>query len=223
MFNLYDINTYDDVPDGLAVIEGEVIYNDKGEPLKWKDFTDFINALLIFLNRNGENITISELQLKNLFHRSTSKYKNEPHPQIDTSKIFKEFNNNFREYDRNKNMTDYIFSLAQIELIKHLSLDDINKLKKIIITHFNLREKKYRLQQDIFDNQIFIDNYLFTDLCYCNSLEDEQDIIFEYFSSFEDIESEKQIDEILNNDYLNQYPELKKEIKDSLIKFQLKK
>lgn len=125
-------------------------------------------------------------------------------------------------YKTNQDMTDYEFSLAQKEFIKYLSCEDQNKLKDIIIKHFNLNEKKYRLQQDIFDNQIFIDNELFTDLCYCTSLEDEQDIIFEYFSAFEDLDSVEYIDELLNNAYLNQYPELKENIKKSLIEYQLK-
>lgn len=125
-------------------------------------------------------------------------------------------------YKTNQDMTDYEFSLAQKEFVKYLSNENQEKLKNIIINHFKQHEKKYRLQQDIFDNQIFIDNYLFADLCYCNTLEDEQDIIYEYFTSFEDLESLENIDELLNNAYLNQYPELKENIKKSLIEYQLK-
>ena len=125
-------------------------------------------------------------------------------------------------YKTNQYMTDYEFSLAQKEFVKYLSNENQEKLKNIIINHFKQHEKKYRLQQDIFDNQIFIDNYLFADLCYCNTLEDEQDIIYEYFTAFEDLESENQIDNLLNVDYLNQYPELKENIKKSLIEYQLK-
>lgn len=124
-------------------------------------------------------------------------------------------------YKRNSDMLTYSFSPAQKVFFTDLSQDKIEKLRNIIISHFRAKRQKYSLVQDIFYNQIGIDNYLFSDLCYCESLEDEQDIIYEYFTAFEDLESENQIDNLLNVDYLNSYPELKIKIKDYLIKYQL--
>ena len=223
MFDIYNIITYDEAPDGLAVIEGEIIYGKNGNPIKWRDLTSFIKTLLSFINRNGDNYTLTREQLITFLHRFTEDYKSE----LATTSIT-DFNQNtiiknnestyFDVYKNNQDMTDYDFSLAQKEFIKYLSVDDQIKLKNIIVKHFNLHEKKYRLQQDIFDNHILIDNYLFTDLCYCKSLDDEQSIMYEYYSAFDTISSEKEINEIINNDYLNQYPNLKTDIEKQLYK-----
>lgn len=124
-------------------------------------------------------------------------------------------------YKQNSDMVSYNFSPAQKVFFSNLSQETIEKLRNIIITHFKSKMSKYQLCQEIFINHIGIDNYLFSDLCYCESLEDEQDIIYEYFTAFEDLESENQIDNLLNTDYLNSYPELKIKIKDYLIKYQL--
>ena len=39
----------------------------------------------------------------------------------------------------------------------------------------------------------------------------------EYYNCFEEFESEKEIDDLLNNEYLNLYPKLKSEIKENLL------
>lgn len=112
----------------------------------------------------------------------------------------------------------YNFTIAQKEMMKYLSQEEKEKLTDIILLHFKLKEQKYRLRQDIFDNMAGkIDNYLFADLCYAKDLETEQEIMQEYYSGFDLIESKEELNTILNNDYLNLYPELQKEIKEYLI------
>lgn len=41
--------------------------------------------------------------------------------------------------------------------------------------------------------------------------------MYEYYNVYEDFNSEKDIDDLLNNDYLNLYPQLKSEIKENLL------
>ena len=112
----------------------------------------------------------------------------------------------------------YNFTIAQKEMMKYLSQEEKEKLTDIILLHFQLKEQKYRLRQEIFDNLAGkIDNYLFADLCHAKDLETEQEIMQEYYSGFDLIESREELNTIINNDYLNLYPELKKEIKEYLI------
>lgn len=111
----------------------------------------------------------------------------------------------------------YNFTIAQKEIIKHLSQEEKEKLTDIIIAHFKNKEKRYRLKQEIFDQGIRIDNYLFSDLCFCDSIEIEWDIMNEYFSSFDLLETKEELEKLLDNDYLNLYPELKKEVRNRLI------
>lgn len=113
---------------------------------------------------------------------------------------------------------DYNFSIAQKEMMKYLSQEEKEKLTDIILNHFKNKEKRYRLQQEIFDQGLHnVDSYLFADLCFAKDTEKEQEIMYEYYNGYEDFESEKDIDDLLNNDYLNLYPKLKFEIKENLI------
>ena len=41
--------------------------------------------------------------------------------------------------------------------------------------------------------------------------------MYEYYNSFEEFTSEKEVDDLLNNEYLNLYPKLKSEIRENLI------
>lgn len=113
---------------------------------------------------------------------------------------------------------DYNFSIAQKEMMKYLSQEEKEKLTDIILYHFTNKLQKYKLKQEIFDNLAGkIDNYLFADLCYCNDNETEQEIMEEYYSGFDTIESENEVNEIIDNEYLNLYPELKSSIKEYLL------
>lgn len=100
----------------------------------------------------------------------------------------------------------FTYTAAQADMINHLSESDKIKLTRIIKEHFNNKEKKYRLRQNIFDNNIHIDNYLFTDLIYTDSLIDEQEIMYDYYIDSDEIEY------IYNSSYLNLFPRLKNEI-----------
>jgi hypothetical protein len=109
-------------------------------------------------------------------------------------------------------INNYQYSLAQYEQIKDLTEDEKIKLTDLIINHFEKKEKKYKLQQDIYDNKIPVDNYLFTSLCYVDNVDDELKIMKEYYSSFDSITSIQELKELLNNDYLKNYPKEKKQI-----------
>lgn len=117
----------------------------------------------------------------------------------------------------NLTIKGYNFTVAQKEMIKHLSQADKEKLTDIIIAHFQNKEKRYRLKQEIFDQGISIDNYLFSDLCFCDSIEIEWDIMNEYFSSFDTLETKEELEKLLDNEYLNLYPEVKEDVRTRLI------
>lgn len=110
-------------------------------------------------------------------------------------------------------ISGYAYSIAQKEMMKYLTLDEKEKLTDIIINHFKNKRQKYRLRQDIFDNLAGkIDNYLFTDLCYAIDVDTEKEIMQEYYSGFDSIETKDDLNNLLNNDYLNLYPDLQNEL-----------
>lgn len=115
-------------------------------------------------------------------------------------------------------INDYIFTIAQKEMMKYLSQEEKEKLTDIILNHFKNKQQKYRLKQDIFDNLAGkIDNYFFTDLCYVQDVETEKEIMYDYYSGLDTIESKEELEEILNNEYLNLYPDLKNEVREELL------
>lgn len=115
-------------------------------------------------------------------------------------------------------INDYIFTIAQKEMMKYLSQEEKEKLTDIILNHFKNKQQKYRLKQDIFDKLAGkIDNYFFTDLCYVQDVETEKEIMYDYYSGFDTIESKEELEQILNNEYLNLYPDLKREVKEELL------
>lgn len=112
----------------------------------------------------------------------------------------------------------YNFSIAQKEMMKYCSQEEKEKLTDIILNHFKNKEKRYRLRQEIFDQGLHnVDNYLFADLCFAKDTEKEQEIMYEYYNCFEEFKSEKEVDDLLNNEYLNLYPKLKAEIRENLL------
>ena len=112
----------------------------------------------------------------------------------------------------------YTYTIAQKEMIKYLSQQDKEKLTDIIIFHFQNKEKRYKLSQTIFDELPGkLDNMLFADLCFCNDIAQEQVIMNEYYSGYDFIESQRELNSILNNEYLNLFPELKNEVRERLI------
>ena len=113
---------------------------------------------------------------------------------------------------------DYHFSVAQKELMKYLSQDEKEKLTDILINHFINKRQKYRLRQDIFDNLAGkIDNYFFADLCYTNDAESEKELMYDYYSGYDCIESKEELEEIINNEYLDLYPDLKEKVREELL------
>lgn len=112
----------------------------------------------------------------------------------------------------------YNYTIAQKELMKYLSQEEKEKLTDIILNHFKNKQQKYRLKQDIFDNLAGkIDNYFFSDLCYVQDVETEKELMYDYYSGFDAIESKEELEEILNNEYLNLYPDLKNEVREELL------
>ena len=131
--------------------------------------------------------------------------------------IYKNENDEFRIKKSDLTIQNYNFSIAQKEMMKYLTQEEKELLTEIILNHFNANRQKYRLRQDIFDKLGGkIDNYLFTDLCYTDDTVIEQEIMEEYFCSFDTIESSQELENILNNEYLKQYPELKKSTRKRL-------
>ncbi len=205
MFDIYNPNTYNEAPDGDFVFNGEKIYNLR----KQKYFTI---KEVIELIKMGNNLTFENI---NNF-------------LINMQKSYAELLKTHEEIEKENESDDivmsdltiksYHFSVAQKEMMKYLSQEEKEKLTDIILYHFTNKLQKYKLKQEIFDNLAGkIDNYLFADLCYCNDNETEQEIMEEYYSGFDTIESENEVNEIIDNEYLNLYPELKSSIKEYLL------
>lgn len=107
----------------------------------------------------------------------------------------------------------YNFSIAQAEMIKNLDMSDIEKLVEVIQSHFKKKEKRHWLSQAIFNKfDGKIDSMLFAELCYAKDSEKEQEIMSEYYSCFDTLESKEDLEKLLDNDYLKLYPKLKESI-----------
>ena len=202
-FNPRDEKTYKYAKDNvITVIDGIPIYHE------WVENDGTVRKYLF----EKEFVTYLYEMYEHYYHKSFQDFIN--------SEI-KRFLLQCSGYDVKKSdltIKGYNFTIAQKEMMKYLSQEEKEKLTDIILLHFKLKEQKYRLRQDIFDNLgAKIDNYLFADLCHAKDLETEQEIMQEYYSSFDLIESQEELNFLLNNDYLNLYPELKKEIKEQLI------
>ena len=113
----------------------------------------------------------------------------------------------------------YNYTIAQKEMMKYLTDEDKILLTDVILTHFANKNKRYELAQNIFYTKFSggIDNMLFAELCFCTNIEKEQGIMYDYYSGFDTIESKEELEEILNNEYLNLYPDLKREVKEELL------
>ena len=191
--------------------------------------------------RNNKTVKINGLALFKEFEDLNGihkKYISEIDFVNDINSMWKHFKNNYnskqdyinsriktyliccQDYTiKNSDLTikGYNFSIAQKEMMKYCSQEEKEKLTEIILNHFKNKEKRYRLKQEIFDKHIPVDNYLFADLCFAKDTEKEQDIMYEHYNGYEEFESEKEVDDLLNNEYLNLYPELKNEIKQNLL------
>lgn len=131
--------------------------------------------------------------------------------------IYRNCNEEFRIKKSDLVIQNYNYSIAQKEMMKYLTQEEKEILTEIILNHFAAHRQKYRLRQDIFYKLGGkIDNYLFTDLCYTDDIVIEQEIMEEWFCCFDTIESLQELDNILNNEYLRLYPELKKETRKRL-------
>lgn len=107
----------------------------------------------------------------------------------------------------------YNFSVAQKVMMENLNQQDKEKLTDIITAHFQNKEKRYRLAQEIFDNLAGkIDNMLFAGLCFAKDIEKEQEIMEDWYSGFDSVKSKEELEEVLDDEYLNLYPKLKLKI-----------
>lgn len=210
MFDILDISTYDEAPDEDIIINGKRIF----DTTKQKYFSTKEVATII---KNLENV----FRKDDLYYRLspegigkflTAMYKN----QLVHEENEKENESGIVMSDLT--IKDYHFSVAQKELMKYLSQEEKEKLTNVILNHLKNKQQKYRLKQDIFDNLAGkIDNYFFSDLCYVQDVETEKELMYDYYSGFDTIESKEELEEILNNEYLNLYPDLKNEVREELL------
>lgn len=218
MFDIYDTSTYSEIPDAYIVINDEKLYknSDKKDFVTFKDVTDMILNLERFFQKHDPNFKISKQGIQGFLNRL---YLSNSISNFDKHIKIQEEQNNDTSSPKKSDLTikDYNFTIAQKEMIRHISQKDKEKLVDIINFHFQNKEKHYRLQQEIFDKGINIDNYLFAELCFCKDIEKEHEIMTEYYASFDTLTSKEELEELLNNDYLNLYPELKNDVKIRLM------
>lgn len=195
-------------------------YDQKTYQYAKSDKITVVNNIRFYNMNSGEKIYLSETdftdEIEFTWKYTKNNYKNK---QDCINKYINHYLIYCKDYSIKKSdltIKNYNFSIAQKEMMKHLSQEDKEKLTNIIISHFEKKEKRYRLKQEIFDNGIRIDNYLFSELCFCQDNEQENEIMEEYFCSFDTIETIKELETALNNEYLNLYPELKETVRRRL-------
>lgn len=206
LFNPRDESTFQYAsPDKITVIDGTKIYDsimENGiERITYISETDWVDEI-------------------NCYWDIECKTKENPDKQLFIQNFVKTYLVMCKDYSikmSDLTVKGYNYSIAQKEMIKYLSQDDVIKLTDILLEHFANKRQTFRLKQEIFDNNINIDSYLFAELCHAKDNEKEQEIMKEYYSGFDSIASKEELKKILDNDYLNLYPELENEIYESLI------
>lgn len=217
MFDIYNTETYNEVPDAYIIINDEKLYKDsnKKEFLTFKDVTEFLLNLEKFFQRKDKTFKLSKHGIEGFLERL---YLSNSETNIDkNNNTKKNLETDLSPKKSDLTIKDYTFTVAQKEMMKYLSQEEKEKLTDIIIAHFDNNEKRYRLKQEIFDQGIHIDNYLFADLCFCKDIEKEKEIMYDYYSGFDRLESKEQLEEIINNEYLNLYPDLKEDVRKQLL------
>ena len=203
-FNPRDERTYKYAKNNvITVIDGIPIYNSMWENNKEKRTYLFETEFVVYIYEMYE------------YEKNTSL-----HDYINKQADY--YVRNCTDYTPKKSdltIKGYTFTIAQKEMMKYLTDEDKILLTDVILTHFANKNKRYELAQNIFYTKFSgrIDNMLFAELCFCNDIEKEQGIMYDYYSCFDRIESKKQLEEIINNEYLNLYPELKEEVKKELL------
>lgn len=203
-----------------------------------KDFVDFMNCIFNFLGKrkpmtseskkhavnvmfkrlyenctdikkmkNNSNHSISESINTDFFNRLSPDLQKELN---DMDSFEKDLEDDSKIVKSNESYSGYILTLAQSEMLKELSIFDKEKICKVTRNNIENHLDKSRLRQELFDSSCKCDNYLFSDLAYCISIKQENEIMFSYFTGFEKL---KDID--LHCSYLSKYPDLCKNIIDS--------
>lgn len=153
--------------------------------------------------------------------------------ETDFIKNYKEYK---KEFDENIEIKDYAydfipkdnryhylvvvngfgFTEAMYDLV--FNKNDLEKVANAMLFCINNNYQKHNIKQYLFDNQIPVDNYLFTDLYFAeknNNFFEVEEILSEYYSGFDDLESKSEFNKLLRKStYLAEHPEVKKEIKE---------
>lgn len=204
-FNPRDENTYKIAKDNLfAIVDGVQLFEE------WEEYDGIHKKYL------SQKDLVDDIE--NLWNSYNHKLQITKHEFINKHlDNFVILCSDFSIKKSNLTINGYNFSIAQTEMMKYCTPEEKERLTDIIINHFTNKEKHHRLRQELFDKNIPVDNYLFADLCFAKDTEKEQEIMYEYYNSFEEFTSEKEVDDLLNNEYLNLYPKLKSEIRENLI------
>lgn len=125
--------------------------------------------------------------------------------------ISKELKNDSKLEMSNEVYCDYHLTLAQATMLKDCSIEEKEKICRIVQKCKTEKLGKNKLRQMIFDNHCDIDNYLFADLVYCFSKKEEYSIMFEYYSGF-DIDN---FDGIREDSYIKKYPQIYEDLKET--------
>lgn len=103
----------------------------------------------------------------------------------------------------------YSLSLAESAMLNGLTQEEKSKIINIVINNKYSHKGKNKLRQDLFDNFCKVDNYLFTDLVNAITVDEEKDIMYEWYRGFEK--------NLPNDCYTQQYPKVRELAKQNII------
>lgn len=109
------------------------------------------------------------------------------------------------------------YSIAQKTLISHFTEAQLNQITDLVKDCISSDNGKNTLRQEIFIKKIPVDNYIFSDLIFCCDLNKEKEIMLNYYSGFDLIEDEDEIEEILKDEYLQKNPDIQECVKENLL------
>lgn len=165
MFDIYNPNTYDEVPDSILTINGENLYkdSDKKELITAKHVTEIILNLEKFLKEKNPDFKISKQGIENFLQRlyflnSESKITKD---WISTDiKLMVDLEGN--TLSRKLQGRIQVIQDSNFQMLKTFSEEKKKNVKDIFILCLRKREPKYRIRQEFFTN-IGSDLYDFVD------------------------------------------------------------
>ena len=167
MFDIYDTSTYSEAPDAYAIINGEKIKRKDGTFLTVKELTSFILELENFIKHQyNPSLKLERISIETLLDRiSASCNMSEPHQQNQTEKKKDWISDDIKAMvdlegkplSRERQGKIQVIRESDFSWLKQLPKEKKQEAKKIFLDCLQKRERTYRIKQELFHWDDFVD------------------------------------------------------------------